>query len=414
MWALERRWGLGKLARCSGAAILIQRRPAELPEAVPPWRKPRAAVSAALLIYGAVFGSWVPRLPAFKEGMRLSDGQIGEALLVFSVGAVAGAILARLALPRGARRWVRLVTVALCAALVASGLAAGFPSLVAGLLCLGLSGGFLDVLENSMAASVESAAGRPLINGFHGFWSLGAILGSVTAALAAHAGVRPLPQFAATAAVLALGSLALLGGLPDTTATPGSSLERPRALVRGVAVSGLAALAFLAIMVESGGGNWSGLYLREYAHADPGLAAGGFGGFATAMTLARFGADRLTARFGQVAVARLGSLLAAAGFALAIAVPSTTGATAGFALVGGGVAVLVPLAFSAGANLAGAGTALSLVAAAGFAGSLVGPPLIGIAADRIGLRTALALPLVAALTAALLAAVVRQPATRNP
>ena len=55
----------------------------------------RRAVSVAFLAFGAVMGSWIPRLPAVKEHLRISDGQVGYALLAFAVGAVIGAAVAR-------------------------------------------------------------------------------------------------------------------------------------------------------------------------------------------------------------------------------------------------------------------------------------------------------------------------------
>jgi MFS family permease len=69
--------------------------------------------------------------------------------------------------------------------------------------------------------------------------------------------------------------------------------------------------------------------------------------------------------------------------------------------------VLVPLAFSAGANLGRSGSALTFVAAAGYAGSMAGPGLIGIVADHLGLRAALGIPLVASLAVVTLASSLR-------
>ena len=60
--------------------------------------KQRVAVSVAFMAYGAVSGSWVPRLPAIKEHLGLSDGQVGLALLAAAVGAIIGAAGARLSL----------------------------------------------------------------------------------------------------------------------------------------------------------------------------------------------------------------------------------------------------------------------------------------------------------------------------
>jgi fucose permease len=349
----------------------------------------------------------VPRLPALKENLHLTNGQVGLALLVYAVGAIAGSGIARLLLGRGSRVWVRALTVVLSVALVPTGLAANLTQLVVAFLLLGTCAGCVDVLENAQAAELERAAGRPLINGFHGFWSLGALIGSVAAGVAAYAGVPPLQQFVVVAVVVAAASAPWLHRLPDTRggATPARASSTRRLLTRSAGI--VAVFAFCGIVVEGGGGDWSALYLRDYGHANPGLATVGFAGFTVAMTTVRFQADRLTARTSTALVARLGGLVAAVGLGLAIVVPSVSVATAGFVLVGAGVAVMVPLAFSAGANLGRSGTALSLVTAAAYAGSVAGPALIGNLADRVRLREALSVPLAAALIVVILAGSLR-------
>jgi hypothetical protein len=367
------------------------------------------AVSVAFVAYGAVSGSWVPRLPAIKEHLGLSDGQVGLALLAGAVGAIIGAGGARFALNRGARIWVRAGMVVICATLLGPAAAGHFVVLLATFIVLGIAVGFVDVLENAQAAELEREAHRPMINGFHGFWSLGTLLGSVVAALAAYAGVAPLVQFAFVAVVLAAASAPFLRDLPDTRGGIRDAVAGDAIRWRlGAAVGALAAIAFCGIVVEGGGGDWSAVYLRDIAHADPGLAASGYAGFALAMTLVRFGADRLTARTSPELVAALGGILAAAGLAIAIALPVVAGAAIGFTLVGAGVAVVIPLAFSAGANLGRSATALSLVAASSYAGSIAGPFLIGNAADRFGLRTALAIPFIAALVIVAMARTLRK------
>jgi len=374
----------------------------------------RFAVSAAFLFFGIAAGTLVPRVPALKESLRLSDGQVGLAFLAYAVGAVAGAVLSRLVLSRGAARWVRVGTVAMCAALVTPALAPSFALLTMAFFLGGLCAGFLDVLENAQAAEIERDSGRPMINGFHGFWSFGAIIGSIGAALAATAGLTPLLNFAIVAAVVAVTSVPLLSGLPDTRSAAAGML--PSGTTRwgiGTAVGAVAAIAFLGILVESGGADWSAIYLRDFGHTGQGVAATGYAAFAVAMTVVRFLADRLTARTSPGVVAGLGGLVAAGGIGLAIAEPAPLLAIAGFALAGAGSAVMVPLAFSAAANLGRTGTALSVVMMAGYAGSIVGPFLIGATADRVGLRTALAIPLAAAF-AVLAMTVGMRPLGRRP
>ena len=361
-------------------------------------------MSAAFLAFGVVSGSWVPRLPAFKDHLHLTDGQIGFALLMYAAGAIAGAGLARLVLSRGSRSWVRIFTIVLCLALVPVGLAFNFAAFVVAFLILGAVAGFIDMLENAQAADVERAARRPMLNGFHGFWSLGTVLGSIAAGAAAYLGVPPLEHFAVVALVVLAISAPLLRTLPDTRGGAEPTQEANVRRLIGRTATLVAALGFCAVIVEGGGADWNALYLREYGHASQGLAAVGFAGFSVAMMAVRFGADRVTALTSPTSVARLGALLAAIGFGIAIAWPAVPSAIFGFVLVGAGVAVIVPLAFSAGANLGRSGTALTLITSTTYAGSIAGPGLIGNVADHLGLRVAMGIPLAAALIVAVLAA----------
>ena len=367
----------------------------------------RLAISIAFLAFGAACGSWVPRLPAIKDHLQITDGQVGLALLGFAAGAVGGAALSRLILARGARRFARVGTVAVCAALIGPGLATSLTALIASLVVMGICVGFLDVLENAQAAELERETGRPLINGFHGFWSLGALIGSVSAGAAAYAGVGPLPQFIAAGGLIALGSAAFLGDLPDTRsgAIHATFLAGGRLRLTG-SVAAVAAIALCGILAE-GASDWSALYLRELSRANEAVAAAGFALFWGAATLVRFRADLLTAYTSPAAVARLGALVAAIGIGLAVAFPALPGPLVGFTLAGVGTAALVPLAFSAAANLGQSGTALTLVTSTGYLGSVVGPALIGAAADHVGLRFAICIPLLAAVVVIFLARALR-------
>jgi MFS family permease len=129
------------------------------------------------------------------------------------------------------------------------------------------------------------------------------------------------------------------------------------------------------------------------------------------MTVARLRADRLTARLGPVAVVRAGGVLAVAGLALALAWEHPAVAIAGFALLGVGLAPVVPIAFSAAGNLAGAARgALGWVVAFGYVGSVLGPALIGLATHAVSLRAALLIPAAACVLIAALAPAVRSAA----
>jgi MFS family permease len=98
-----------------------------------------------------------------------------------------------------------------------------------------------------------------------------------------------------------------------------------------------------------------------------------------------------------------GGALVALGFAMTAAMPEPWAAVAGFAVIGIGAANLVPVLFTLAGRLPGIPSAYGVAAVAtpGYAGLLVGPPLIGFLAEHAGLRSGF---LLLALFGAILAA----------
>src|SRR6266571_1351908 len=119
------------------------------------------------------------------------------------------------------------------------------------------------------------------------------------------------------------------------------------------------------------------------------------------MALGRFLGDHLTARFGPVNMVRFGGGTAAIGLLLALVFANAATTLMGFALFGAGFAALVPIIFSAAGSRRGAapGVALASVSTLGYLGFLIGPPLIGFAAEWLGLRFALGIIVITSLIA---------------
>ncbi len=96
-----------------------------------------------------MLGSWVARIPAVQNALRLDDAQLGVALLSTSVGAI-------IAMPTTGwlvREWgnPRVLCVAatvLCASLPLLPLAPSMPLLMLALFIFGIGFGLLDVSMN--------------------------------------------------------------------------------------------------------------------------------------------------------------------------------------------------------------------------------------------------------------------------
>ena len=202
---------------------------------------------------------------------------------------------------------------------------------------------------------------------------------------------------AALAGSLAVGA----AGRRLIAMTPSAALEpvfvRP---TRGLL--GLGILALCALLAEGAIGDWSAVYLMDVRAAAQSVAAAGFAAFSLAMAAGRFGGDRVAHRFGSTRLLRTSGALASAGLLLAMVVTEPIAAIVGFGLVGLGVANMIPLIFSAAGRTRdiASGHALAAVATTGYLGFLAGPPLIGLAAEAVGLPAALLIVVIACVAVA--------------
>lgn len=370
----------------------------------------RISISAAFFGFAFAAGNWAPRIPAVKDAVGVDDTTLGFALAGMTIGALAGTQLAVRPINRfGSTLCIRLSFLALCLALVGPGLARSFLGLLLSLTLLGAAIGFLDVAVNAHAVVVERGYGRPIMAGLHALYSVGALAGSVSSWLATEMGVLPLVHFALVGGVTAAGGVVMLRGLladqaPEVASREDSAPRAPLGLW-SPAVLLLGVVGFSSFVGEGAASDWSAVYLRDHLHTTDGFATGGVIAFSLAMAATRFVSDRLSMRFGAVAVVRVGALVAAAGLGFSLLAFRPVVTLVGFGLMGAGLAPVVPAVFSAGGNFGdgASNTLLSRVVTMAYLGSISGPVLIGLLTSWVTLRGALGLVVVLALMIAVLA-----------
>lgn len=366
-------------------------------------RRAYLAVASAFLIHSAVTGTWAPRLPAIKEALELSDGELGTALVGLAAGLLAGTRFAGAPVDRfGSRRLMLAGFPLMAATLLLPGLAGGLVTLFLALFVLGLGSGALDVAMNAQGIEVERRLGRPILAGLHGLWSVGLGAGAAGAALAAAVDAQPLTHFAVVAAVLAGASVVSLRGLMPVAGPLNGGIGEPANATPDAGGKAarwtptlllLGAIAFCSFVGEGSASDWSAVYMTQELGSSAALGAVAFGAFAIAMAAARFAADPLRARLSNLALVRGGSLLAATGLGVALAVHEPAAGIAGFALLGLGLGPVVPVAISAAGELdaRATGRLVGRVVTLGYAGSVAGPIMIGWLAALTSLRASLGL-----------------------
>lgn len=358
-----------------------------------PGHAERVTTRAAFFIVGAGYSSWAALVPYAKIRLALDEAQLGLLLLCIGVGSLLSMPFTGPLTGRFGCRRVLLVSAPLY--LLSLPLLASLASpwaMAACLLVFGASIGMMDVALNIQAVFVEQAAGRALMSGFHGLYSLGGFCGAGGMALLLGAGLPPLWATLAVGAAM-LGMLALWGWhfLPYGAGGGGRLFVVPRGVVLLIGV-----LCFIMYLSEGTVLDWSALFMAgergtETAHA--GLA---FALFSIAMTLGRLFGDRVVQAFGDARVLFWGSLCAAGGFGLTVAFPSAWTSFLGFTVVGLGVSNIVPVLVSATArqSIMPLGMAVSAVTTIGYAGVLAGPALMGFVAHASSLTVVFSITLV--------------------
>lgn len=121
------------------------------------------------------------------------------------------------------------------------------------------------------------------------------------------------------------------------------------------------------------------------------MAPLGLSAFALAMTAGRILGDNARSRFGDRLLMVICSLISTAGILIAIGWTNPYIVIPGFFLVGLGLSVIVPIAYSIAGNSVelSPGVGLAMVTTVGYTGFLFGPPVIGFLADWTDLRIAL-------------------------
>jgi MFS family permease len=378
-------------------------------------RRAQVAVAAVFFAHGLMFASWAAHIPHVKARLGVDDGTLGLALLGAPVGSVTAIMLAAYLVPKiGSRRVVQIALVGYCAA----GPFVGVVGTVAGLfVALFFWGGFqgtLDIAMNTQAITVERVRQRPLMNGMHASWSIGAFAGAGAGALGVAVGLTLSRQ------LLILGAaVLLLVGWLTTALLPDAPHEPERADGRRVrrissAMLLLGAIAFASMLCEGAAADWSSVYLHDSLGGSTEVSGLGYAAFALAMVLVRFFGDRLLARYPADVLLPVLAGITTVGFTMALIVGTVPIGIAAFFLLGGGVGTVVPTAFSAAGRLPNMhpGVGVAAVSGLGWAGFVCGPPLIGGLAKAFSLPVALGL--VPVLTAVIAVATRRVTALRAP
>ena len=362
--------------------------------------KPAFAVGFLFATSSLLFGTWVASIPGIKYRLGFTDGSLGLSLLLSPVGAITGMLISTRVfskVPVG--KWMFYGYLLLCGIMI---LQINSVNRLMFWFCLytyGLVSFLNGVSSNATVNIFEKKYNRLLMSTCHGMYSLG---GAVSAGLAALLFAIHLPSgwqivivvFAITSIIIS-NKKHLLGNNDIIHSRSGIKLP-------SLTILGISFICMVSFMAEGCVADWSAIYFREMLNSPKSFISLGYAGFSVAMTIGRLNGDSLISRIGSKKIVVGGSLLASLGFLVVALSPSILLAIIGYMMVGFGCCCIVPVLFSASANIPGVSTVegFAMVTTGGLIGFLTGPSLIGFISQRTNLSRAMTLLIVMTLLAA--------------
>ena len=363
------------------------------------FKNSRFAVSLIFAINGMVFGTWASRIPAIVDFHDLSPGSLG--LLIFLAGlsaVIAFSVFGRAADRYGAAFITKRATLLLIPlTLIFIAYANSIWMLVFAVIFFGAIHGGDDVAMNAWAAEVEREYTRPVMSSFHAMWSLGAGIGAGLGSLLAFYEVGFKSHFSLISIVIFVLALSA-AVVPFESQKNKKEANSPFISIPKGSLLPVATITFFASLSEGAVADWSAIFLKSVASLNDGNAALGFTVFSVCMFSMRLLGDRISFILGPATAARYSGLVALTGSIILLVSDSFLLLLLGFGLIGLGIAVIIPLAFSRAGNdeTISQGTAIASIATLGYGGMLLGPLFLGLIAEITSIKTSfLILPIMA-------------------
>jgi len=299
-------------------------------------------------------------------------------------------------------RWMLFGYLTICLLMVAQINSINRPMFWGCLYLYGLFSFLNGVSSNATVNLLEKKQGSLFMSTCHGMYSLGGVVSAGLAALLFYFHISSALQIIIVATLIAI---TIFFSRHYLLANNDIIHSRSGIKLPSLSILGISFICMVTFMAEGCVADWSAIYMKEIMLAPKAMLSLGYFGFSLAMTVGRLNGDNLIAKIGSKNIVVGGCIIASIGFLMVVTAPVISLAIAGYLLVGIGCSSIVPVLFSASANIPGVSTVegFAMVTTGGIIGFLAGPSVIGFISEKTDLSKALSLLVIMALLAAIVA-----------
>ena len=360
---------------------------------------PQRNIYFSFFIYSFCLGVFFPRIGDLQNQMGIGETTLGLTLLGPAIGVQISLLFAdKIFSLLGFRLVMCLGVPILGLALVCSSLTFKPFIFFISLMLGGFAIGILEVAVNLEADRIEYKISKKIMNRSHSFWSLGFFCSGLTGALFSQMKVSPFVNFSLS---LFLGTFFIIlfcSKYIPADERPNSSVNNSLFVKPTKAVLALVVLTLSPMLLESASIDWSVIYMRDIFFTPPFINGLAIVMVALTQFSVRYYADQYVEIYGSEKVSKISVVAMLIGVVSVCFSNSPYLSLVGFVFIGGGSAVIFPLAMSAAAQKTDRPAAINVASLAqiSFLVFLLAPPILGFIAENFGIRISfgIGLPLV--------------------
>ncbi len=245
---------------------------------------------------------------------------------------------------------------------------------------------------NSRAVELEKGYGKSIMSSFHAFYSLAGFISAGVIKVTSLLNIPLSKWIYINISVLVIMCLLAISFIKNIGSKNRLTTEKEPliTLPQGVLI-GLSFIVCLAFISEGAIGNWVAIFLNKEQGLSISSAAMGYGLFSICMAIGRLFGDSVSRKFGQINTLKFSSIFSGLTLIIAVITPFPTISLVFIGLLGFGMANIIPILFSMAGNsgIMSPSKGIASVSMIGYAGFIIGPPLMGFIGELILLRYAL-------------------------
>lgn len=338
---------------------------------------------------GFLWGGFAGCIPDLKAQVDASEGALGAALLCTALGSITSIYLAPKIAERLGRRALPILGPCVALAVLLPLLAYDVRALAVAFFFMGAVASLLDITSNVRISLLESRHRLHLMNVNHANYSACFAVSAFATGLLRHAGYGPHEILPVLSVLVVLASPLMWEGTGRLGPASGGDGTAPGLPLPWLAVLLAGGVLFAAMTGENAIEAWSALLIEDTLGAPAGQ--GSFGPFTLGLVMAigRLSGQVVAARLGEARLIVWSAVLGTVGAVILALAPVPAVAFLGVALLGLGIAVVVP---SVNSILGRAvperirAVAISRAWMMGMLGFFIGPAMIGGIAEISSLR----------------------------